>query len=293
MADGMIHITVLGSGTSSGVPTIGCPCAVCSSDDPRDQRLRPSILIRYGGRAVLIDTTPDFRQQALRAHIERIDAIIYTHSHADHILGLDDVRPFNYRQRQEIPLYALPETLDAIRRVFRYAFDEEPTQSSKPRLNLNPLDGAPFDLFGLTFTPVELLHGKSTVLGFRFGDAAYLTDHSDIPDASKAKLQGLDVLFLDALRHRPHPTHSTVERSLEWVKELQPRRAFFTHICHDLGHERTNAMLPAHVRLAYDGLQIDVRPGNREARVARTIQEAAAFGPSAITIGNFDGVHIG
>jgi len=253
-----IHITVLGSGTSSGVPTIGCPCAVCASEDPRDKRLRPSILIRYGGRAVLIDTTPDFRQQALRARIERIDAIVYTHSHADHILGLDDVRPFNYRQRQEIPIYAMPETLDAIRRVFRYAFDEGPTESSKPRLNLNALDGSPFDLFGLTFTPIDLLHGTSHILGFRFGAAAYLTDHSDIPEESKAKLRGLDVLFLDALRHRPHPTHSTVERSVAWVKELQPRRAYFTHICHDLPHQATEDALPENVHLAYDGLELAV-----------------------------------
>lgn len=256
MADQPIRITVLGSGTSSGVPTIGCPCAVCASPDPRDQRLRPSILVRYGGRAVLIDSGPDFRQQALRAPIERIDAILYTHSHADHILGLDDVRPFNYRQRQEIPIFAMPETLDAIRRVFRYAFDVEPTESSKPRLQLHPLDGSPFDLFGLTFIPIELLHGKSTVLGYRFGAAAYLTDHSDIPEASKAKLQNLDILFLDALRHRPHPTHSTVERSVAWVRELQPKRAYFTHICHDLPHAATEASLPENVHLAYDGLEL-------------------------------------
>jgi phosphoribosyl 1,2-cyclic phosphate phosphodiesterase len=258
-----IHITVLGSGTSAGVPTILCNCAVCASSDPRDQRLRPSILIRFdqpgfGERAVLIDTTPDFRAQALRARIQRIDAIVYTHSHADHILGLDDVRPFNYRQKQAIPLYGTAATLDAIQRVFCYAFEDAPLGTAIPRLNLNPLDGNPFDLFGLEFTPITVLHGQSPILGFRFGAAAYLTDHSEIPEASKAQLQGLDVLFLDALRHRPHPTHSTVERSLGWVEELKPRRAFFTHICHDLPHEETNAALPPHVRLAYDGLEIDV-----------------------------------
>lgn len=258
-----IHITVLGSGTSSGVPTIGCGCAVCSSIDPRDNRLRPSILICYGGHTVIIDTTPDFRQQALRARMERLDAIVYTHSHADHILGLDDVRPFNYRQRQSIPIYAREETLSAIQRVFRYAFAEEPAQSSVPRLDLHTLDGEPFDLFGLTFTPIALLHGRSDVFGFRFGDAAYLTDHSDIPEESKRKLHGLDVLFLDALRHRPHPTHSTVEQAVAWVRELEPRRAFFTHICHDLPHERTEAELPDNVHLAYDGLEIDVEPFHR------------------------------
>lgn len=253
-----IHITVLGSGTSSGVPTIGCGCDVCTSSDPRDRRLRPSILIRYGGRAVLIDTTPDFREQALRSHMDRVDAILYTHSHADHILGLDDVRPFNYRQRSSIPIYAMEETLQAIHRVFRYAFDGGPKESSVPRLDLHALNGDPFDLWDVRFIPVPLLHGSSAVLGFRFGAAAYLTDHSEIPESSKDMLRGLDVLFLDALRHRPHPTHSTVQKSLETVQELQPRRAYFTHICHDLHHERTEATLPAHVRLAYDGLEIDV-----------------------------------
>ena len=296
MGEQGIHITVLGSGTSSGVPTVGCGCDVCGSKDPRDNRLRPSILIRYGGHAVLVDTTPDFRAQALRVHLDRVDAILYTHSHADHILGLDDVRPFNYRQRAAIPVYAMAETLDAIRRVFRYAFDAEPTESSVPRLHLHALDGEPFELFGLGFTPIRLLHGKSMVLGFRFGAAAYLTDHSDIPEESKARLRGLDVLFLDALRHRPHPTHSTVEQALEWVRELKPRRAFFTHMCHDLGHARTEAALPAHVRLAYDGLEIDVGvPQERGSRmrIARSLAEAAEFRPSALTIGNFDGVHAG
>jgi len=262
MEEQSIHITVLGSGTSAGVPTVGCSCAVCASSDPHDNRLRPSILIRYGGHVVVVDTTPDFRTQALRAHIERIDAILYTHSHADHILGLDDVRPYNYRQRQAIPIYGTEDTLKVIQRVFQYAFDPGPNESNVPRLNLQRLNGEPFELFGLEFTPVPLLHGRSTVYGFRFGSAAYLTDHSEIPEASKAKLQGLDVLFLDALRHRPHPTHSTVERSLEWVEELKPRRAFFTHICHDLPHAQTESALPAHVHLAYDGLELDVRAGS-------------------------------
>jgi phosphoribosyl 1,2-cyclic phosphate phosphodiesterase len=259
MAVPAIHITVLGSGTSVGVPTVGCGCEVCTSPDPRDNRLRPSILIRYGGHVVLVDATPDFRIQALRAHIERIDAILLTHSHADHILGLDDVRPYNYRQRQAIPIYAMEGTLQAIRRVFPYAFDPL-AESAVPKLELHALDGEPFDVFGLEFSPVALLHGKAMIFGFRFGAAAYLTDHSDIPEASKAKLHGLDVLFLDALRHKPHPTHSTVERSLQSVEELKPRRAYFTHICHDLQHQRTDAALPANVHLAYDGLEIDVEP---------------------------------
>jgi phosphoribosyl 1,2-cyclic phosphate phosphodiesterase len=252
------HITVLGSGTSSGIPTIGCSCEVCRSPDPRDKRLRPSILISYGGRNVIVDTTPDFRLQVLRAGITRLDAVLYTHAHADHILGLDDVRPFNFFQKETIPLYATEETFAVIRRVFCYAFEE--SESSRPRIDLRTLDGAPFDLFGAVFTPVRLEHGSGTTYGFRFGAAAYLTDHSGIPAESKALLGGLDVLFLDALRHRPHKTHTTVQDAVALVEELRPRRAFFTHMCHDLMHERTEAALPAHVRLAYDGLEIDVEP---------------------------------
>jgi phosphoribosyl 1,2-cyclic phosphate phosphodiesterase len=256
MATIEVAITVLGSGTSVGVPSIGCHCAVCESTDPRDQRLRPSILVGFGGRNVLIDTTPDFRQQALRARIDRIDAVLFTHSHADHILGLDDIRPFNFRQGGAIPIYASAETLHNIHQTFRYIFLEKETESSRPRLVSNAFDRDSFELFGLRFAPIRLAHGKGVVHGFRFGDAAYLTDHNDIPPESLEQLCGLDILFLDALRHRPHPTHSTVERSLKTVELLEPRRAFFTHICHDLGHQKTEETLPQNVRLAYDGLQL-------------------------------------
>jgi len=258
MAADTVGITVLGSGTSVGVPTIGCNCEVCRSSDPRDKRLRPSILVSYDGRKILIDTTPDFRQQALRAQIDRIDAILFTHSHADHIMGLDDVRPFNFRQGGVIPIYGSAETLQNIQNSFRYIFDNGKTESSRPRLSINPFAQEPLRLFGLDFQPIRLAHGKGTVYGFRFGGAAYLTDHSDIPPESMEQLRGLEVLFLDALRHRPHPTHSTVERSLQSVEQLAPDRAFFTHICHDLSHARTEEALPSHVRLAYDGLEITV-----------------------------------
>jgi phosphoribosyl 1,2-cyclic phosphate phosphodiesterase len=253
-----LKITVLGSGTSVGVPTIGCHCPVCTSTDPKDRRLRPSVLVSYGGRNVVIDTTPDFRFQALRAGLERLDAIVFTHAHADHIMGLDDVRPFNYRQRSGIPVYGAPETIGTVRRVFEYIFAEVEHDSHVPHLETHMLDGAPFDLFGVEFMPVLLHHGRSRVYGYRFGSAAYLTDHNDIPEASLELLRGLDVLFLDALRHQPHPTHTTVRRALEYVEELKPRRAFFTHICHDLPHEETERSLPPHVRLAYDGLEIRV-----------------------------------
>jgi phosphoribosyl 1,2-cyclic phosphate phosphodiesterase len=257
MPQGTLTIQVLGSGTSVGVPTIGCHCSVCTSRDPRDQRLRPSILVNYRDRSVIIDTTPDFRQQALRSRMQRLDAILFTHAHADHIMGLDDVRPFNFRQGGVIPIYGSPDTLQSVQHCFSYIFDGRRSESSVPRLVPHPFDGTPIELFGLEFLPIRLEHGRGTVFGFRFGGAAYLTDHSEIPQESMDKLRGLDVLFLDALRHKPHPTHSTVERSLKSVEALQPRRAFFTHICHDLAHARTEELLPAHVRLAYDGLQIE------------------------------------
>jgi phosphoribosyl 1,2-cyclic phosphate phosphodiesterase len=249
-------ITVLGSGTSVGVPTVGCHCAVCSSADPRDQRLRPSILVSYEGHNVLIDSTPDFRTQALRVHLDRLDAVIFTHSHADHIMGLDDVRPFNFRQKGEIPIYAAADTMADIQRCFRYIFDGSRKESNVPHLETHVIDGDSFDLFGLAFTPVPILHGSATILGFRFGAAAYLTDHSEIPEASLDCLRDLDVLFLDALRHKPHPTHSTVDRSIKTAEQLGARRTFLTHISHDLAHERTESLLPANVRLSYDGLEL-------------------------------------
>ena len=253
-----VRITVLGSGTSAGVPTIGCNCDVCKSSDPRDQRLRPSILIRAGDRNILIDTTPDFRTQALRARIRRLDAILFTHEHADHIMGLDDVRPFNFRQQGAIPFYASAQTMETIQRAFQYIFITDNAESALPKLEPHSLSGGPFDVCGVEFLPIRLAHGRGTSFGFRFGAAAYLTDHSDIPEESLKQLENLDVLFLDALRHKPHPTHSTVQRSVGYVERLRPRRAFFTHICHDLPHSRTEANLPPGIRLAYDGLEIHV-----------------------------------
>jgi phosphoribosyl 1,2-cyclic phosphate phosphodiesterase len=249
-------LTVLGSGTSMGVPTIGCTCAVCHSPDPRDRRTRPSVLVEYDGRSVLIDTTPDFREQAIRERIRRLDAVIYTHSHADHILGLDDLRPLSFhREEGRIPLYASEEVARTVRHVFSYIFEEAYKFGGLAKVELKNIDG-PLELWGARFDPVRILHGDAPIFGFRFGSAAYLTDFSEIPAESMARLRGLDILFLDALRHKPHPTHSTVENSLRLVDELRPQRAFFTHICHDLPHEATNALLPAHVKLAHDGLKL-------------------------------------
>jgi phosphoribosyl 1,2-cyclic phosphate phosphodiesterase len=222
-------LTVLGSGTSMGVPTIGCNCAVCRSTDAHDRRTRPSILLSYGGHQVLIDTTPDFREQALREKITQLDAVLYTHTHADHILGIDDLRPLSYHHKGgKLPLYATTANCEFLRNMFGYIFE-----------------------------PVTVIHGETPILGFRFGSAAYLTDHSSVPAESIEKLYGLDILFLDALRHKPHPTHSSVEQSLEIVAEVKPKRAFFTHICHDLPHEATNAALPAGVQLSYDGMKLE------------------------------------
>ncbi|MBV9081444.1 MAG: MBL fold metallo-hydrolase [Acidobacteriaceae bacterium] len=256
-------ILVLGSGTSVGVPMVGCRCKVCTSEDPRDKRLRPSVLLRLGEHRVLIDTSPDFRYQALRYGIDRIDAILYTHAHADHILGLDDVRPFNFMQKREIPIYASADTLAVIERTFRYVFDEHPTESSRPRLTRHVFSDQPIHVAGICIHPIRVAHGQGTVHGFRFGDCAYLTDHSDIPRESMDKLSGLDVLFLDALRHNPHPTHSTVEESLKTVDALKPRRAFFTHVSHDLSHSRVEQRLPSNVHIAYDGLEILIGRADR------------------------------
>jgi phosphoribosyl 1,2-cyclic phosphate phosphodiesterase len=250
-------LTVMGSGTSMGVPTIGCGCAVCASTDPRDKRTRPSILVTYNDRNILIDTTPDFREQAIREHVRHLDAVLYTHAHADHILGLDDLRPLTFRRADgRIPLYANERTAGVIRSIFRYIFDSDYKYGGLAQVELHDIEG-PVELFGATFKPVIVLHGDAEIFGFRFGSAAYLTDFSTIPEATLERLHDLDILFLDALRHKPHPTHSTVEHSLSIVERVKPRRAFFTHICHDLPHEATNATLPPNVRLSYDGLKLE------------------------------------
>lgn len=249
-----IELTVLGSGTSTGVPMIGCDCPVCRSADPRDQRLRPSLLVRYDGYEVLIDTGPDLRQQALRARMKRLDAVLYTHSHADHILGLDDVRPFNFHSRGSVPIYALPETLGTIRHTFSYAFNGGVSLSSRPKVEMHEITEESIDIHGIHFHPVPVTHGDLNCIGFRFGNVAYLTDFKAIPDSSLCMLRNVDILFLDALRHKPHPTHSTVEESLRLVEMLHPRRTYFTHISHDLSHAQTEDTFPSYVRLAYDGL---------------------------------------
>jgi phosphoribosyl 1,2-cyclic phosphate phosphodiesterase len=253
------RVTFLGTGTSSGVPMIGCTCAVCTSADPRDRRLRPSIHLEVPGHAsIVIDTTPDFRQQMLTARVTRIDAVLFTHSHADHILGLDDIRRYNWMQGGEVPCYATPATWEDIGRSFHYAFDGMKRKGGGiPLIDRRSVDG-PFSVGGVRIVPVPLWHGDAPIIGFRFGSFAYLTDCNRLDDAAWPIVEGVGTLVIDALRDKPHPTHFTVAGAIEVIARLQPRRAYMTHMSHDLGHAATSARLPAGVELAYDGLVLDV-----------------------------------
>ena len=314
-----IRLTVMGSGTSMGVPTLACHCRVCDSTDPQDKRLRPSLLLSRRGQNVVIDTTPDFRTQALRVGLDRLDAVLLTHCHADHILGFDDLRPYNFRQKTAIPVYGTADTFRVLRRVFSYVFDNKPTLSAIPSVVLHEVNG-PFPLLGTPFIPVPLQHGEMEVTGYRFGRAAYLTDFSRLPEASLPLLEDLDDLILDALRDVPHPMHQTVEQALALVDRLRPKRAWFTHIAHDLPHEATNERLRKsgypHVKLAYDGLQFDVSTESPAVERAAEALAAHVHTPSGgmsafysaadwaaryrasgrgsvIAIGTFDGIHLG
>jgi phosphoribosyl 1,2-cyclic phosphate phosphodiesterase len=255
-------LTFLGTGTSMGVPTLGCPCAVCKDahrPGSPNRRTRPSVRVTYNGHHVLIDTGPDFHAQAVRENIQRLDAVLYTHSHADHILGMDDLRPLSFAHKNGLPLYADEPTAAVIERIFDYTFRTVDRYPTSARVHLNRLADAPgtaIDLFGVTFERIPVTHGRHTISGYRFGACAYLTDMSDIPPQSLDRLQGLDLLILDALRREPHPSHSHLANSLALVEKLQPKRAYFTHISHDLDHLTTNAELPAHIQLAHDGLQL-------------------------------------
>lgn len=249
---------MLGTGTSHGVPMIGCDCATCTSIDPRDRRYRASILIQTDGASVLVDTTPDLRSQALAHNVRRVDAIVYTHSHADHVMGLDEVRRFNVLQRSAIPCYGDERTLNDLRRIYAYIFDSDtPPGGGLPQVVMARIAGE-FCVGPATFVPVPILHGSRTILGYRLGSFAYLTDCSGIPDASWPLLDGVHTIVLDALRERPHPTHLSVNQALGVIDRLRPERAYLTHMCHDLPHAATCARLPAGVELAYDGLTFEI-----------------------------------
>jgi phosphoribosyl 1,2-cyclic phosphate phosphodiesterase len=282
-------LTFLGTGTSMGVPSLGCGCPVCTSTDQHDKRLRPSILVRWPcpegvelpakaprgrrgylpfppapdgpcERVVVIDTGPDFREQALHTGIKRVDAVFYTHSHADHILGLDDLRPLSfatYRESGPIPLYVTPDTRNVLERIFSYTFSPDSKYPNRARVTLKDMDGTA-QVQEVQFTSIPVLHGELPITGYRFGNAAYLTDVSTIPESSFALLKGLDTLIISALRHVPHPSHATVHQAVQWANRIGARQTWFTHISHDLGHEETNANLPEGIALAYDGLILPV-----------------------------------
>jgi phosphoribosyl 1,2-cyclic phosphate phosphodiesterase len=263
------RVIVLGSGTSHGVPMIGCTCSVCRSTDPRDRRTRPSIFVDVdAGPAILVDTSTDLRQQALTHGLSRVDAILYTHSHADHIMGLDDVRRFNVIQQGAIPAYADERTAADLRRAFSYVFNPSGEKGGGiPQMSLTTIDGR-FNVGSIEIQPVPIFHGARPILGFRFGSFAYLTDCNRLDEAAWPLLEGIDILILDALRQRPHPTHFTVAEALQVVDRVKPRQTYFTHVCHDLPHEATNASLPTGVELAYDGLAltIEVEPASSFAK---------------------------
>jgi riboflavin kinase/FMN adenylyltransferase len=299
-----------------GVPTIGCHCAVCTSADPHDNRMRTSVLLSRNGQNVVIDTTPDFRTQALRAGISQVEAVLLTHGHADHLMGFDDLRPLSVGRSQPMPVYGNGETFEIVRRAFSYAFDSKPKLSTVPSVVLKEIDG-PFELLGVKITPIPLEHGEMNVLGFRFGRAAYLTDFNALPESSLSLLHGLDDLILDALRDTPHPMHQTVQQALALAEKIKPMRAWFTHIAHDLGHAATNERLRKmgheNIQLAYDGLKLEIATEDPAPSfagpelVATRLDGLAVFTSaekfrkyyapsgrgSVLAIGNFDGIHLG
>jgi phosphoribosyl 1,2-cyclic phosphate phosphodiesterase len=252
-----MKFTLLGTGTSTGVPSIGCECETCTSDDPRDKRLRVSVLVEHEGQTVLVDTSSDFRQQALRAGLKRLDAVLVTHCHADHIFGLDDIRPLNFRHGA-LGVYANGRAWVDIRRIFKYVFEPTYFGGGLPQVVAHTVEhGAPFCIgAGLEVMPVEVIHGRLPVTAYRFNDFAYATDLSEIPPRSLELLRDLDVLVLDCLRLTPHPTHLWLERALAYVEQLRPRRTYLTHIAHDIKHARDSALLPAGVEWGHDGLEI-------------------------------------
>lgn len=252
-----MKVTILGSGTSTGVPVIGCKCNICTSDNIKNKRTRASLLISANTKNILIDTSTDLRFQALAHKIERIDAVLYTHPHADHIHGIDELRTFNMIQKGSIPCYGSEFTIKRIRDMFNYIFTNSDSDSWKPELETF-LISTSFELFGLMIQPISVCHGKMQIFGFRIGQLAYITDCSQIPEESKRLLGNLDVLILGALRHKPHPTHFNIDEAVRIGAELKSQRVIFTHLGHNLDYTETNKTLPDGCELAYDGMRIEI-----------------------------------
>jgi phosphoribosyl 1,2-cyclic phosphate phosphodiesterase len=257
-----MKLTLLGTGTSFGVPVIGCGCAVCRSTDPRDKRTRCAALVEVGGTRILIDTPPELRLQLLAAGTDRIDAVLYTHTHADHVAGIDDLRAFSDRSDAELPMYGSTETIVALRSSHRYIFDHAMTVlpgTTKPKLGLHPLvAGKVAHIAGVEVLPLAFPHGHAPVLGFRIGDVAYITDVKEVPAEARAQLRGLKLLVLNALRWKQHPTHLTIDEAIAVVKDLAPKRTLFTHLTHDTGHAELAAALPPGIEPGYDGLTVEL-----------------------------------
>lgn len=258
-----MRITFLGTGTSHGIPMIGCDCAVCRSDDPHNKRLRPSIHIEHENQCLLVDATPDLRTQALRANIRRVDAVLMTHTHADHVFGLDDLRAFTERDGHKMPIYGSPQSIDAIQRIFPYACAETPAWPGLPSFELRALEPyQTFEVAGLKLRALPLLHGRMTVYGFLFGrELAYVTDCNVVSAEVIEAIRGVTVLVLDALRYRPHPSHLTIEQAGALAEQVAAKLTLFTHLCHEVEHEAVEKELPPHVRVAYDEMQIEVADG--------------------------------
>ncbi len=251
-------LTLLGTGTSMGVPMIGCECEVCSSSDPKNQRMRSGVVVSHHGQNFLIDTSPELRLQLVNNHVQMIEGVVYTHAHADHIMGLDDLRIFGFKRKGPVTLYCEQPVEETLRNTFSYAFANRNPKSlhSLPALQFERICLTPFELCGLTIQPIRFIHGYLPILGFRINNVAFCTDVSKIPDESWEYLQGLDTLILGAIGHSPHPTHFNIEQALETIEIIKPQQTYLTHISHQLDYSTTNAKLPEHVQLAFDGMTI-------------------------------------
>ncbi|MFT7612295.1 MAG: phosphoribosyl 1,2-cyclic phosphate phosphodiesterase [Parvicellaceae bacterium] len=255
-----MKLTFLGTGTSQGIPVIGCKCEVCTSEDSKDKRLRTSAMVEVNGTRIVFDAGPDFRQQMLRTEVDQLDAVVFTHEHKDHVAGLDDVRPFNYMTKKDFQIYCTERVFETLKREYRYVFDDSFTYPGIPKVNPNFITNAAFEVKGVELMPIQVWHHKMPVFGYRIGDMAYITDANRIDEEEKQKLQGLKVLVLNALRITEHISHFSLEQALALAKELKAEQVFFTHASHLLGkHEEISTELPENVKLAFDGLTVEIR----------------------------------